>query len=100
VLAACEQALDEWQRALDAAERAAAFAPEDPLALVQQALLYEYWFEEPAAAAAAWQRVVEVAGEDAELQSLLQRARAQVRVERARAVTAASELAREPAVAR
>jgi tetratricopeptide (TPR) repeat protein len=94
VLAACEQALGEWQRALDAARRAEGFAPDDPLALVQQALLFQYWFEEPAAAEAAWERVREVAGEGEDLLSLLQRARAQVRVERARQNAAASELGR------
>lgn len=81
-LAACEEALDEWQRAIEAARRAEELEPGDPLPIVQQALLYEYWLDEPEAANEAWRRVLEASGDEASLAALLQRTRARVHVER------------------
>jgi len=81
-LAACEQALSQWRSALEAAERAEELAPGDPLSIVQQALLHEYWLDDPEAASAAWERVLEASGDEASLAALLQRTRARVRVER------------------
>lgn len=82
-LAACEQAREEWRMALDAAEQAEALEPGDPLPIVQQALLYEYWLDDSQAATDAWRRVIEASSDEASLAALLQRTRARVRVERA-----------------
>jgi Tfp pilus assembly protein PilF len=82
-LAACEQALGEWREALSAARQAEGLGSGDPLPIVQQALLLEYWLEDPAGAVEAWERVLEAAGDEASLAALLQRTRARVRIERA-----------------
>ena len=84
VLAACQQASNEWRAALAAAQQAETLGPEDSLPIVQQALLYEYWLDDPVEAEAAWRRVLEAAADEESLSALLQRMRARVRVERAR----------------
>lgn len=84
-LAACHQALDDIDAALDAARKAQDVAPRGTLGLVQEALLLERWRERPAEAAEVWREVVELSREEGELSALLERMRAQVHLERARA---------------
>ncbi len=60
LLAAAEAALGAPSAALRAAQAAALAEPGDPLPLVQQALLHEHRLDDPLAALAAWERVVEL----------------------------------------
>src|SRR5205085_4714798 len=72
------------QLALAAAEQAATLAPGELLPLVQQALLQELWMKDPAAADAAWTRVLALSKSSSDLSSMLERMRARVRLERHR----------------
>lgn len=85
-LAAAEQARGEALDALRAAEEAERAAPGDTLPLVQQALLYELWFDDLRSARALWQRVLEEsqagAAEGADLGTLMLGLRARVALER------------------
>lgn len=84
--------MEEPHNALAAARAAAAADPSAILPQVQQALLYEYWLEQPAEALAAWERALALAEGAADLPAILQRARAQVHVERlGRELAAAAE---------
>ena len=81
-LAACEQALDEGGRALDAASAAAAADPSALLPAIQEALLLEHWIGDRDRARAAWRRVLALAGGGEDLGAVLQRMRAQVHLAR------------------
>lgn len=86
ILASAEEAQGDIQAALSAAKRAEENLPGDLLPVVQQALLYEAWLKDAAAAEAAWTRVLAMARCDprssADLSTLLERLRARVRLER------------------
>lgn len=82
VVACTEQALGDFEQALAAAHRAEALAPGAILPVVQQALLYDTWLEDPAAAEAAWTRVLAISRASPDLSTLLERMRARVRLER------------------
>jgi len=82
LLAAAEQALGRPRRALDAALLAASEDPGNSLPLVQQALLFEEWLADPAAAREAWRRVLEQARQSGELGGLILSMRARVALER------------------
>ena len=85
LLAAAEHAEGRRDRALAAARRASEAAPEDPLPMVQQALLHEGSFDDPQAAREAWERVLELTRDDGDLGSLILGMRARVALERSAA---------------
>ena len=85
LLAAAEHAEGRRDRALAAARRASEAAPEDPLPMVQQALLHEGSFDDPQAAREAWERVLELTQEDGDLGALILGMRARVALERSAA---------------
>lgn len=80
--AAVHQAEGDPDRALEAARRAEAAAPGDPLPLVQQAILLETWLERPVEARRAWERVVIGLEGREDLLSLVLHLRARIAVER------------------
>lgn len=82
LLAAAEQELGHDMLALSAARNAEKAAPGDLLPVVQQALLHDLWLHDPAAAEAAWIRVLGISRSDRELDGLLELLRARVRLER------------------
>lgn len=82
VEAAAEESLGDRKRALAAAQAAAELAPRELLPVVQQALLYELWLDDPAAAEAAWTNVLALSKNSPELSSMLERVRARVFLER------------------
>lgn len=80
--AAALEALGEPRAALAAAVRAHEAAPDDGLPLVQQALLYERWLDDPERAQVLWQKVLDLAERKKDLSAMVQRARATVHLER------------------
>ena len=96
ILAAVEQALGRPERAIEAAREAQLRDPEDPLPLVQQALLEEHWLENPERAREAWRRVLEVARERSDLSALILSLRARVALERSQESGEASPGDAEP----
>jgi len=82
LIAATEQTLGHPELAFDAAKRAEAADPHGALAMVQQALLNDQWLHDPAAARAAWQRVLGGARTSGDLSDLIQSMRARVVLER------------------
>ncbi len=82
LLAASEQTLGRSSQALEAARAAEALAPQSALPKVQQALLHEQWLGDPAAAKAAWERVIGEARTSGDLSDLIQSMRARVVLER------------------
>lgn len=82
VLAGSQLEEDELVLALDAARRARAADPDELLPLVQQALLYQHWLDDPVAAEAKWREVIEAAQGQSDLRSLMQALRARVALER------------------
>jgi tetratricopeptide (TPR) repeat protein len=85
LLAAAEQAGGRYQKALEAslaAENSADGARQGALPIVQQAVLHEQWLRDPAAARAAWQRVLSAARTGDDLGDLIQSMRARVVLER------------------
>jgi tetratricopeptide (TPR) repeat protein len=90
VAAGAEQESGEPALALAAAEEAERHGPDDLLPIVQQALLHEMWLGDLQAAEADWTRALALARADPGLGSLLERARARVRLERFAAARAAS----------
>lgn len=92
--AVTEQELGRDMRALAAAREAEAASPGELLPVVQQALLHDLWLEDPAAAEAAWIRVLGMSRSDRELDGLLELLRARVRLERLQLAREAS--ARRP----
>jgi tetratricopeptide (TPR) repeat protein len=88
ILAAVEQARGQPQSALRAAVRAAGADPDDPLPVLQQAVLQESWLDDPVAARAAWEQVLEIARSEADLGALLLTMRARVELERTEALAA------------
>ena len=82
ILAAVEQARGDPERALRAAVQAEEADPDDPLPVLQQALLYDAWLGDPEAARAQWERLIEIAREQGDLGGLLQSMRARVELER------------------
>lgn len=95
LLAAAEHADGHRRRALAAARRAAEAAPDDPLPMVQQALLLEDSFGDPAAARAAWERVLELSRKESDLAALILGMRARVALERSSPSVARAEAAAE-----
>jgi tetratricopeptide (TPR) repeat protein len=91
LLAAVEQARGNPERALEAARAGERADPSATLPLVQQALLYEHHLGDAAAARAAWQRVLDVAGKRSDLAALVAIVRARVALERAEADAARSK---------
>lgn len=81
-LASVDQALDKLAPALAAAEEAEKVAPGQVMPVLQQALLYDDWLDEPDKAGAAWKRVLEMARNSSDLSAVLERTRAGVRLER------------------
>ena len=84
VLAVAEQEGGDIAAALDAARRAQRADGGGLLALVQEALLQQYWIRDMEAAENIWGAVAEASGESSELGGLLQGFRAKVAVERLR----------------
>ena len=82
ILAAVEQARGNPQSALRAARRAEAMDALEPLAVLQQAALYESWLDDPEKAREKWERLVELAAESGDLRALLLSMRARVALER------------------
>lgn len=82
VEAAAEESLGDETRALAAAQSAAELAPRELLPVVQQALLYELWLNDPAAAEAAWTNVLALSKNSPELSAMLERVRARLYLER------------------
>lgn len=82
VAASTEQALGDFDAALESAKRAEAVAPGEILPVVQQAMLYDNWLDDPVAAEAAWTRVLAISRASPDLSTLLERMRARVRLER------------------
>jgi len=80
--AGAEQAIGDHEAALAAAQDAERLRPNDLDAVIQQALLHEMWLDDPYAAEADWTRALALARSDPTLGSLLERARARVRLER------------------
>ena len=80
--AAALEALGDPRGALAAAVRAHEADPEDGLPLVQQALLYERWLDDPERAQVLWQKVLDLAEQQKDLSAMVQRARATVHLER------------------
>jgi tetratricopeptide (TPR) repeat protein len=81
-LASVDQALEDLAPALAAAEQAEKVAPGQVMPVLQQALLYDDWLNEPEKAGAAWKRVLDMARSSSELSAVLERTRAGVRLER------------------
>jgi tetratricopeptide (TPR) repeat protein len=81
-LASVNQALEKLAPALAAAEEAEKVAPGQVMPVLQQALLYDDWLDEPEKAGAAWKRVLDMARSSSELSAVLERTRAGVRLER------------------
>lgn len=96
VEAAAEESLGDRERALAAAQAAAELAPKELLPVVQQALLYELWLNDPAAAEAAWTNVLALSKSSPELSSMLERVRARVYLERHEARRERSAPVRRP----
>jgi hypothetical protein len=95
--AGAELETGEPAAALASAQEAERLRPSDLLPVVQQALLHEMWLGDPTAAEADWTRALALAKADPALGSLLERARARVRIERfAAARAAAAENAAAP----
>jgi tetratricopeptide (TPR) repeat protein len=88
--AGAEQAIGEPEAALAAAQQAERLRPADLAPIIQQALLHEMWLDDPYAAEADWTRALALARSDPALGSLLERARARVRLERLAAARAAA----------
>ncbi len=82
VAASTEQALGEFEPSLAAAQRAEAVSPGEILPVVQQAMLYDNWLDDPVAAEAAWTRVLAMSRASPDLSTLLERMRARIRLER------------------
>jgi len=82
IQAGAQQGLGEVSAALAAAQEAEALDAQDLLPVVQQALLHEMWIRDSRAAEADWSRALEIAKTDPTLGSLLEVARARVRLER------------------
>ncbi|HVS19756.1 MAG TPA: hypothetical protein VMT18_14220, partial [Planctomycetota bacterium] len=82
VFAAVEQAQGRPVRALDAARAAGDQDDRATLSAVQEALLQEDWLGDPAAARAAWVRVLARANEGSDLSSVLSGLRARAALER------------------
>lgn len=97
VEAATREALGDPKGALDAAKAAEELAPGELLPVVQQALLAELWLNDPAAAEAAWTRVLALARGSGELSTMLERVRARVRLERFQLARQRAEPARDGA---
>lgn len=89
--AGAQQAIGEHEAALAAAQKAEALRPDDLDPIIQQALLHEMWLDDPYAAEADWTRALALSRSDPTLGSLLERARARVRLERLTAARAATE---------
>jgi tetratricopeptide (TPR) repeat protein len=82
LIAATEQALGHPQLAYSAAQEAEAVDPRSALPMVQQALLNGQTLNDPAAARAAWERVLSGARSSGDLGDLIQSMRARVVLER------------------
>jgi len=82
ILAATEHDQGRDARALAAAREAAEDDPTDALPLVQQALLLEGSFGDPAGARQAWEAVLELSRRDSDLAALILGMRARVALER------------------
>lgn len=82
LIAATEQTLEHPDLALAAARSAEASDPGSALPMVQQALLNSQWLNDPAAARAAWGRVLSGARDSGDLGNLIQSMRARVVLER------------------
>jgi tetratricopeptide (TPR) repeat protein len=82
ILAAVEQARGNPADALRAARRAETADPDEPLAVVQQAELYELELDDPERAREKWRRLLEIASETGDLRGLLLSMRARVAIER------------------
>ena len=82
VRAGAEQESDDPDAALAAAREAERLDPAALEPIIQQALLHEMWLDDPGAAEADWTRALAMARADPALGSLLERARARVRLER------------------
>jgi tetratricopeptide (TPR) repeat protein len=82
ILAAVEQARDNPESALRAARRAEAVDAFEPLAVVQQAELYESWLDDPVRAREKWERLIDIASSSGDLSALLLGMRARVALER------------------
>lgn len=93
--AGAEQEIGEPEAALAAAQKAEALRPADLDAIIQQALLHEMWLDDPFAAEADWTRALALARSDPTVGSLLERARARVRLERL--IAARADAAKSPA---
>ncbi len=91
LLAAVEEADDRPDLALRAAEQAESLQVDDPVALEQQALLFDLWLGDPIAAQSAWQRLLAHAEERPDLASRLRVMRARIELERLAAELEASE---------
>lgn len=92
--AGAEQEIGEPGAALAAAQEAQRLRPNDLDPIIQQALLHEMWLDDPFAAEADWTRALALAQADPALGSLLERARARVRLERFAAARAAAAKSR------
>jgi len=90
LLAAAEQANGDLIAALDAARRAEGADRTAILPAVQQAMLFELWFDDPERAERKWREVIDRAADQDNLSALLQLLRAQVQLERAAAQRAES----------
>lgn len=80
-LAVAEQASGDEAAALDAARRAQDAGRDELLPSIQEALLYEHWLDDRAAARALWNDVVQRSEGQADLAKLLQGLRARVVLE-------------------
>ena len=85
ILAAVEQARGDPERALRAAVQAEEADPNDPLPVLQQAVLYDAWLDDPEAARERWERLLEIASAKGDLGALLLSMRARVELERSTA---------------
>lgn len=90
IRAGAEQEIGEPEAALAASQAAERLRPNDLDPIIQQALLHEMWLDDPYAAEADWTRALSLSRSDPALGSLLERARARVRLERIAAARAAA----------
>jgi tetratricopeptide (TPR) repeat protein len=90
VQAGAEQQGDDPEAAIAAAQEAERLRPNELLPIIQEALLHGMWLDDPHAAEADWTRALALTRTDPALGSLLERARARVRLERFAAARAAA----------
>ena len=82
--AAAFEAQGKVEQALAAAARAHEIDPSAYLPMVQQALLFERWLDDPRRAMLVWEKVLEQAESEADMAAVVQRARATIHLERLR----------------